>query len=115
MAPEMPREQEQSIKARKREIFEEELHDDGPRRPFSAYIAETPPAPLSSVQKGALVAAGVVVVLLLLAALLTMPGVRSQPRPAPRPAASWPCTRRTAGGVGRPRVALPRRSRASAP
>jgi hypothetical protein len=75
MAPEMPREQEQSIKARKREIFEEEQRDAGPpRRPFSEYMAKTPPAPLSAGQKAALGAVGALVVLLLLAALLTMPG-----------------------------------------
>jgi len=84
----MPREQEQSIKARKREIFEEQHDSDSPRRPFSAYLAETPPAPLSSAQKAGLVAVGALVVLLLLAALLTMPGPRSQPRPAARPAAT---------------------------
>jgi hypothetical protein len=77
MAPGAPREQEQSIKARKREIFEEEQRDTGPpRKPFSAYIASTPPVPLSTGQKAALGAVGALVVLLLLAALLTMPGPR---------------------------------------
>lgn len=76
MAPETPREQEQSIKARKREIFEEE-QVFGPRRPFSAYLAETEATPLTAGQKAALWGVGVLVLLLLVAALLTMPAPRS--------------------------------------
>jgi hypothetical protein len=92
MAPEAPREQEQSIKARKREIFEEEQRHADPRKPFSEYMAKTPPAPLSTGQKAALGAVGALVVLLLLAALLTMPGPRIPRRPGSGAAAP------TAGG-----------------
>ncbi|WP_406698754.1 hypothetical protein V5E97_07695 [Singulisphaera sp. Ch08] len=79
MAPQAPREQEQSIKARKREIFEEE-QSFGPRKPFADYLATTEPTPLSTGQKATLWAVGALVVLLLMAALLTMPGPRSGPR-----------------------------------
>jgi hypothetical protein len=83
MAPHAPREQEQSIKARKREIFEEE-EDFGPRRPFSEYLAETEATPLTAGQKATLWGVGVLVLLLLLAALLTMPAPRSShPHNAP--------------------------------
>lgn len=75
MAPHAPREQEQSIKARKLEIFEEE-QDFGPRRPFSEYLAETEATPLTAGQKAALWGVGLLVLLLLVAALLTMPGPR---------------------------------------
>ncbi len=85
MAPEAPREQEQSIKARKREIFEEEPQTDATTRTFSAYLAETPATPLSKGQKAALGGVLAVVVLLLLIALLTRPAPRSHPRAAPGP------------------------------
>ena len=81
MAPQAPREQEQSIKARKREIFEEE-QSFGPRKPFADYLAMTEAIPLSTGQKAALWGIGALVVLLLLAALLTMPGPRSGPHPS---------------------------------
>jgi hypothetical protein len=86
MAPEAPREQEQSIKARKREIFEDEHHSGLPRRPFSEYIANAPTAPLSAGQKAVLGAVAALVVLLLLAALLTMPGPKIGPRTSPEAA-----------------------------
>jgi hypothetical protein len=87
MAPESPREQEQSIKARKREIFEEE-QQLGPQRPFSAYLKSTPAMPMTGMQKGILGAVLALVVLLLLAAFATMPSPRSHPHPAaPKPAA----------------------------
>jgi hypothetical protein len=84
MAPHAPREQEQSIKARKREIFEEEQDFGGPQRPFSDYLAETEATPLTAGQKATLWGVGVLVLLLLLAALLTMPAPRSgHPHNAP--------------------------------
>jgi len=72
-ASQAPREQEQSIKARKSELFEEEqLADDlGARRPFSHYLANAEATPFSTAQKLALWGLGVVVVLILLAALVT--------------------------------------------
>ena len=87
MAPESPREQEQSIKARKHELFAQE-QEYGPQRPFSAYLKETPATPLTGVQKGILGAVLALVVLVLLAALATMPAPRGRPHhAAPRPAA----------------------------
>jgi hypothetical protein len=72
MAPEMQphREtQEQSIKARKTELFEEESRDGegGPVRPFRAYLETTPAAPLSLGVKASLWSAGVLVGLLFVA------------------------------------------------
>lgn len=81
MAPQGPREQEQSIKARKLEIFEEEQRL-GPRKPFADYLAQTEPTPMSTGQKAALWGVGALVVLLLLAALLTTPSSSSGPRPS---------------------------------
>ena len=85
MAPEAPREQEQSIKARKKELFDRESKvAAGPRRRFSEYIAATPPAPLSGGLKAALWCVGAVVLLLFLATLLTIPGPRDRAHPRPR-------------------------------
>lgn len=84
MAPEAPREQEQSIKARKREIFEEE-QNFGPRKPFSEYLESTEAFPLTTAQKALLWGVGILVVLLLLAALMTMPAPRSRPHRTPPP------------------------------
>jgi hypothetical protein len=76
-----PREQEQSIKARKKLLFDDD--EDAPaaaprelvvRKPFREYLQTTPAAPLSGGVKAALWAAGVVVLLLLIAALLTIGG-----------------------------------------
>jgi hypothetical protein len=72
MAPEMHphREtQEQSIKARKTELFEEESRDGegGPIRPFRAYLETTPAAPLSLGVKASLWTTGVLVGLLFVA------------------------------------------------
>lgn len=83
MAPEMPREQEQSIKARKRELFEAQAPTVGPLRRFSYYLGATPSSPLSTPQKAVLWAVGIVVLLLFLAAMLTIPSPRGRPqRPA---------------------------------
>jgi hypothetical protein len=82
MAPESPREQEQSIKARKRELFEAQRGPTGPTKRFSEYVDDTPPSPLSSGQKAMLWALSVLVLLLFLAAMLTIPsGHRTKARP----------------------------------
>ena len=76
MAPETPpppREQEQSIKARKTELYEAQAAQTGPRKAFARHLAETPAAPLSKYEKGVIWGAGAVVVLLLLAAIVTIP------------------------------------------
>jgi hypothetical protein len=83
MAAQAPREQEQSIKARKREIFDEEEQSFGPRIPFADYLAMTEATPLSTGQKAMLWGIGALVVLLLVAALLTMPAPSSGPHPSP--------------------------------
>ena len=81
-----PREQEQSIKDRKKLIY-----DDDPtplatgasveRKPFKIHLRETPAQPLSTVLKAALMAAGVAVALLLAGALWKS----SRPKPKPTP------------------------------
>lgn len=69
-----PREQEHSIRERKRLLFEDdepraEAAPDVPRKSFVEYLQTTPAAPLSTAEKAILWGVGVVVVLLLLAAL----------------------------------------------
>ncbi len=72
MAPE-PRTQEQSIKARKRDLFEDDpVLDAGPRRSFQDCLKETPGEPLPAWIKAGLWTLGTIVILLLVAALATM-------------------------------------------
>jgi hypothetical protein len=62
--------QEQSIKARKNELFEEEVPVFlNSSRPFRDFLRETPAEPLSGAAKAMLWAAGVIVAVLLVAAL----------------------------------------------
>jgi|GEM_PF-2453835 len=72
MAPELPREQDHSIKARKSELFDSQTNL-GPRRPFSEYLEKTAPFPLSQGQKALLWGLGALVALVFFIALLTMP------------------------------------------
>ena len=66
---EIVEQQDQSIKARKNQLFEVIKIDDGVSSvPFTVYLNDTAAAPLSLPVKVALWAAGVVVVLLFLAA-----------------------------------------------
>lgn len=90
---EIVEQQDQSIKARKNQLFEAEARDNaGVLKPFSVYLRETAPAPMSPVVKAALWAAAALVVLLLLGALLSSGrrkapargGVEAQPQPAAR-------------------------------
>jgi hypothetical protein len=98
MAPETPpppREQEQSIKARKSELFEKKTADTGPRKSFSKYLGETPTAPFSKSEKVALWTAAAVVVLLFGATIVTMKGPPKKRRvykTAPHPTAVQPAT-----------------------
>jgi hypothetical protein len=86
MAPDHPhqRTQEQSIRARKNQLFDkDELPDDlsaGPRKSLRDCLRETPAAPLSPIVKVILWAIGIVVLLLLAAALATGGG-KKKPRP----------------------------------
>jgi hypothetical protein len=85
MAPEIPREQEQSIKARKKELFDAETRSDtGPRRRFSEYIRTTDPAPLPQRLRIGLWALGALVLLVFLTALLTIPGPRRKSHAGPQ-------------------------------
>ena len=73
--------EEQSIKARARLIYDDEPLVSGsstPRKPFSEYLRETPPTPLSPLLKGLLYALGILVTLLLIGALVKGP----KPKPA---------------------------------
>jgi hypothetical protein len=84
MAPDSPhqRTQEQSIKARKHQLFEDdEPLDAGPRRSFRECLRETPAEPLSTPVKALLWTLGVIVVLLLVAALLTASHKKPKPKP----------------------------------
>jgi hypothetical protein len=92
--PKPPREQEQSIKARKTELFEEHSATAaGPVKPFPQYLAETPAAPLSKVEKRALWAVAALAVLLLLAAFATIrPQKKRIVYKSRTPAAAQPAT-----------------------
>ena len=66
-----PREtEEQSIKARKRELYDAPRDDAVPAlKPFPEYLRETPAAPMPAWGKGLLIVLGLIVALLLAAAL----------------------------------------------
>ena len=93
MAPDHHRTQEQSIKARKHQLFESDERRtlSGPRQSFRDCLRETPATPLSSPIKAILWTVGVVVILLLIAAWPPAgpgnPGPRPPP-PTPRPGGS---------------------------
>lgn len=73
-----PREQEQSIRARKEQLYEEDeapISTEGKAtKPFETYLREVPAAPLSAATKAILWAVGAVVVLLLIVTLLRATG-----------------------------------------
>jgi len=75
------RTQEQSIKARKHQLFEDDFVESGPRQSFQECLRTTPADPLSTPLKALLWVVGTVVVLLLVAALLTS-GKKPKPRAA---------------------------------
>lgn len=78
------RTQEQSIKARKHQLFDDEDFgtSSGPSLSFPELVRVTPAEPLSPAVKGLLWVVGSVVVLLLLVALLTSGGSRKPAKPS---------------------------------
>ena len=87
MAPPDPhqRTQEQSIKARKHQLFEsDESTESGPRQSFAETLRTTPADPLSPPIKAGLWVLGTLVILLLLAAFAKV-GTK-KPTPKKRPA-----------------------------
>ena len=67
---EVVEQQDQSIKARKNQLFEVAKPDDGVSHvPFRVYLKDTPPAPMSTPMKAALWSVAVVAGLLFLAAI----------------------------------------------
>ena len=79
--------QEQSIKARKRELFQPEAPpppSSAPRKSIKEYLRDTKPMPMAPGTKGALWVAAVLVAVLFLAALITSSS-RPRRRRAPRP------------------------------
>ncbi len=85
MEPDLPREQEQSIKERKHLLYEDDPSPpDMSRKPFRLYLKETPAAPLSMGAKLLLWGVGLVVGGLLLAAMYR--GAMGRPRPEKQPA-----------------------------
>ncbi len=88
MAPNtpQPRSQEQSIRARKHSLYEDDDLPglDGPRRSFRECLRTTPAAPLPTLVKALLWVVGILVILLLAAALVA--SGHKKPKPA-KPAA----------------------------
>ncbi len=75
MAPNPPREQEQSIKDRKHLLYDDDdaAIPSGPavdRKPFKVYLQQTPALPISAPLKAALWAVAIVVALLFAAAAM---------------------------------------------
>jgi hypothetical protein len=95
--------QEQSIKARKHQLFDaDEPVEVGSGRSFKEFLKTTPAEPLSGLTKAALWAAGVVVVLILIAALFK--SFHKPPRPATRaPAKAAVAATAAAGWLARAR------------
>ena len=76
--------QEQSIKARKRQLYEADepvVGDGGPRKSFQEYLRTTPADPLSTPLKALFWTLGTIVIVLLAIALAT--GGPKKPKPKP--------------------------------
>jgi hypothetical protein len=91
IAMDAPREQEQSIKERKKLLFDDDppplSMDSGvERKPFAMYLRQTPAEPLSMGIKAMLLAAGIAVALLLAAAAWrsAQPKVKEKEKASPR-------------------------------
>lgn len=78
------REQDQSIKDRKRLLYEDDAPPPAaagaPRKPFVQHLRETPAAPLPIWVQAALWGAGVIVALLMLGAVMKAPKPKHTPR-----------------------------------
>jgi len=77
------RTQEQSIKARKHQLFEDDEpvgDQTGPRRSFQECLRTTPATPLSTPIKGLLWTLGTIVILILIVALATGGPRKPQPK-----------------------------------
>ncbi len=82
--------EEQKIKARKALLYDDDpvqAGPTGPSKPFTAYLRETPAAPLPGAVKAGLWALGVLVILLLVGAVLKFSNAPSRGKP---PAAKAP-------------------------
>jgi hypothetical protein len=98
MAPDHPhhRTQEQSIKARKNQLFDSDEPVEataGPRKSLQDCLRETPAAPLSPMVTAILWAIGIVVLLLLAVALATGGGKK---KPQPKATSATPVAPRLA-------------------
>ena len=81
MPPEPQRTQEQSIKARKHQLYEADARTKtGPDRSFRDCLKETPAAPLSTPIKALLWTVGTLVILLLIVALATGGNKKAKPK-----------------------------------
>ena len=80
------RTQEQSIKARKHQLFgaDDDQAESSPRATFAELLRDTPADPLSPLTRGILWTVGALVILLLVVAFATI-GTRPRVRPRPRP------------------------------
>ena len=96
--PDQPqRTQEQSIKARKHQLFEsdERSGEHGPRQSFADLLRATPADPLAPGLRAALWVVGTLVILLLLAAFLKVGTRKSQPRTPPAASSPHPLETRS--------------------
>jgi hypothetical protein len=101
---EAPEQQDQSIKARKFQLFErQQLGGAGALRPFADYVRQTPPAPMATPIKASLWALAVLVALLFLAAMFSGRGPNVRRRHASLPADRPPAVTALAphAGAGR--------------
>ena len=85
------RTQEQSIKARKHQLFEadDDHAHSGPRQSFAEILRVTPADPLTPAIKGILWVVGTLVILLLLAGFTTVGKRKPRPRPQPVENVRW--------------------------
>ena len=106
------RTQEQSIKARKHQLFDSDEHAEfGPRRSFAECLRETPAAPISPAVKAILWVLGTLVIAILLLAFVKV-GTR-KPRGKPTPSSAAVGARggrvaRLGEGIDRPTWAIGR-------